>query len=160
MMSTPSRYVPPTSLLNNRVAVAFIDNVGLLMTTVEAWSNEELITVMEQCAEIGGRIENPSVLTHYFGEPYGGKASHRKILMDWQTANNIPPTIRVATLTDSVIMRGALTAYSWIAKTQVKPFKTAELDDACQWITTGENVSAEKIKEAALGCYRILGVNR
>ena len=150
------RIIPPQTLLNDQVCIAFVDNVLILLTSVERWTESDNEFLMEKFIEVGGIIEKPSLLCHYFGEPYGGKASHRKQLADWQEARGINPTERIASLTDSVLMRGAMTAYSWIVKTEVKPFKPDDLITACNWLVEGQDTSAESIINTYESCRLLL----
>jgi hypothetical protein len=150
--------IPPTAILQNRVALAFVDNVTIMITRVEKWTAQDMYTVMEETGRLGGLIVDPCAFTQYFGATFGADATHRKLIVDWQTANNIPKVKRVVNLTDSVLMRAALTAYLWMAKTDGKAFKPDDLDLACAWITRDLVVKPEDVKAAIVGCYKLLGV--
>lgn len=150
--------IPPTGILNNRVALAFVDNVTIMITRVEKWTAEDMHAVMEETGRLGGLIEEPCAMTQYFGATFGADATHRKLIVDWQTANNIPKVKRVVNLTDSTLMRAALTAYLWMSKTDGKAFKPADIDLACEWITRDLAVKPADVKAAIIGCYKLLGV--
>lgn len=151
--------IAPTAILQNRVALAFVDNVTIMITRVEKWTADDMRAVMEETGRLGGLIENPCAFTQYFGEFFGADATHRKVITDWQMNNDIPKVKRVVNMTDSVLMRAALTAYSWMTKTDGKAFKPQDLDLACEWITRDLKVNAAEVKISVLGCYKLLGIS-
>lgn len=148
--------IPPTTILQNRVALAFVDNVTIMITRVEKWTAQDMQEVMEETGRLGGLIAEPCAFTQYFGETFGADATHRKLIVDWQTVNEIPKVKRVVNLTDSMLMRAALTAYLWMTKTDGKAFKPVDLDLACEWITRDLNVKAADVRAAIIGCYKLL----
>lgn len=151
------RYISPTSVLDGRAALAYVDDVAVMVTNVEKWSNEDILQIMEASAKLGNRITAPCAITHFFGETLGAAASQRRFIVDWMEKNDIQPTPRTITLTDSPLIRAAITAYSWLTKTETKAFKTSELDTACEWTCTGRIADPAKVKDAVLGCYKLVG---
>lgn len=151
------RYTPPTSVLNGRAALAYVDDVALMVTNVDKWTDSDVISILEASAKLGSKITAPGAITHFFGETMGAAASQRKLIVDWMEKNDIQPTPRTITLTDSTLMRAALTAYSWLTKTEVKAFKSSELEQACAWICKGLLADPAKVRDAMLGCYKIIG---
>lgn len=159
-METPAHptkhTIPPTLILDGRVAVAFLGDVSLLITNVAKWSKQDLLTVLEETNRIGGRRNNPHAYTHYFGEIFGGDATQRKLIVDWQSAHNVPQVQKVLNITDSAVMRAALTAYAWMTKTDAKAFKSNDLEAACHWLAQGSDANPADVLSTAMACYKLL----
>jgi hypothetical protein len=150
------RRIPPTVVLGGRAALAYVDDVAIMVTNVEKWTDADVISLMEDSARLGGRITAPAAITHFFGETLGGAASQRKMIVEWMKSNNIDPTPRTITMTDSALMRAALMAYSWLTKTEMKAF--AFKDEAAYiWLTRDLDTKPADVKAALEGCYKLLG---
>lgn len=150
------RKIPPTEILGGRGALAYVDDVAIMVTNVENWTDADVIKLLEESARLGNRISAPAAVTHFFGETLGGGASQRKLIVDWMKNNNVEPTPRTTTLTDSAIMRAALLAYSWVTKTEIKAFAPKDLAGACQWATRDLDTQADDVRVAVEGCYKLL----
>lgn len=150
------RKIPPTTILGGRGALAYVDDVAIMVTDVEKWTDADVIELLEESAKLGQRISAPGAITHFLGETLGGAASQRKMIVDWMEKNNIEPTPRTITLTDSALMRAALTAYSWITKTEMKAFASKDLLPACTWLTRDLDTQADDVRVAVEGCYKLL----
>lgn len=151
------RKVPPTAILSGRVALAYVDDVAIMVANVEKWADTDVIKLLEESARLGNRISAPAAITHFLGETLGGSASQRKMIVDWMEKNGIEPTPRTITLTDSALMRAALTAYSWLTKTEIKAFAPTDLENACHWLTQGLDTDPSQVKTAVTGCYKLIG---
>jgi hypothetical protein len=150
------RRIPPTTIMGGKVALAYVDDVAVMITNIEKWTDADVIKLLEESARLGGRITAPGAIVHCFGETLGGAASQRKMIVDWMEKNNIDPTPRTITLTDSALMRAALTAYSWITKTEMKAFASKDLVPACAWLTRDLDTQADDVLVAVEGCYKLL----
>lgn len=150
------RKIPPTAILGGRGALAYVDDVAIMVTNVEKWTDADVIKLLEESARLGNRISAPAAVTHFFGETLGGAASQRKMIVDWMKDNNIEPTPRTTTMTDSALMRAALLAYSWVTKTEIKAFAPKDLAGACQWATRDLDTQADDVRIAVEGCYKLL----
>ncbi|HSC76683.1 MAG TPA: hypothetical protein VLB90_10665 [Pseudomonadales bacterium] len=150
------RKILPTAILGGRVALAHVDDVAIMITNVDKWTDADVIKLLEESAHLGGRITAPGAITHFLGETLGGAASQRKMIVEWMEKNNIDPTPRTITLTDSALMRAALTAYSWITKTEMKAFASKDLVAACTWLTRDMDTRADDVRAAVEGCYKLL----
>lgn len=153
------RTVPPTAALNGRAALAYVDDVAIMITAVEKWTDKDIVQLMEESAHLGKCITAPAAITHFLGETLGASASQRKLVVDWMANNNIDPTPRTITMTDSTLMRAALTAYSWLTKTEMKAFAAKDLPTACQWLVRDLDTNADDVVQAVQGCYALLGKN-
>lgn len=151
------RRIPPTAVLGKRAALAYVDDVAIMITAVEKWTDADVLQLMEESARIGNRTTSPAAITHFFGETLGGSASQRKLIVDWMQSNNIEPTPRTITLTDSALMRAALLAYSWLTKTEMKAFAAKDLEAGCQWLVKDLDAPVADVIHAVEGCYKLLG---
>lgn len=151
------RKVPPTAVLGGRGALAYVDDVAIMITSVEKWTDADVIKLLEESARLGGRITAPAAITHFLGETLGGAASQRKMIVEWMASNNIEPTPRTVTMTDSALMRAALMAYSWTTKTEMKAFASKDIAAAYVWVTRDLATKPEDVKTAVEGCYKLLG---
>lgn len=151
------RKIPPTKVLAGRGVLAYVDDVAIMVTDVDKWTDADVIQLLEESAKLGNKITAPAAVTHFFGETLGGAASQRKMIVEWMSANNVEPTPRTTTMTDSALMRAALLAYSWLTKTEIKAFASKDLTEACNWATRDLETRAEDVKVAVEGCYRLLG---
>ena len=151
------RRVPATAVLGGRGALAYVDDVAIMVTNVEKWKDADVIQLLEESAHLGGRITAPAAVTHFFGETLGGAASQRKMIVDWMKDNDIEPTPRTLTITDSALMRAALMAYSWLTKTEMKAFSSTDMKAAYIWVTRDLDTNPEDVKVAVESCYKLLG---
>jgi len=153
------RRTPPTKVLNGKGALAYIDDVAIMITTIDKWTEKDIVQLMEDSARLGKGITAPAAITHFLGETLGAAASQRKLVVDWMAQNNIEPTPRTITMTDSALIRAALTAYSWLTKTEMKAFASKDLQVGCQWLVRDLDTQADDVVQAVKGCYKLLGVS-
>ena len=83
------RKIPPTKIMQGRVALAYVDDVAIMITDVAKWSDADVIQLLEESARLGKRVTAPGAITHFLGETLGGAASQRKMIVDWMEKNNI-----------------------------------------------------------------------
>ena len=157
MATEKQKDVQPTSILGGKAVIAFVGDVSILITNAPVWTSADISGVLEETIHLGGLRNNVRAFTHHFGEIFGADATQRKQLVEWQTANNVPPVYRVITISDSAVMRAAMTAYYWMTKTNAKAFKSTEMDAACRWLTEGCDTSPEKVHAAVLASYKVIG---
>lgn len=150
------RYIPPTLVLDGRAALAYVDDVTVMVTAVQKWKDDDVIALLEASAALGNRTTAPGAITYFIGETLGAAASQRKLIVDWMAQNQIEPSSRTITITDSALMRAALTAYSWLTKTEAKAFKTTELDTACAWLCRDLHADPNKVATALQGCRKAI----
>ncbi len=65
-------------------------------------------------------------------------AEHRRAVAADQAAHATKPPLAIAMLTDSILIRGALTAYGWLVKQQfpTRAWAPREVSAALQWLGT------------------------
>ena len=98
------RKIPPTKVLAGRGVLAYVDDVAIMVTDVDKWTDADVIQLLEESAKLGNKITAPAAVTHFFGETLGGAASQRKMIVEWMSTNNVEPTPRTTTMTDSALM--------------------------------------------------------
>ena len=152
------RRIPPTKVLNGKGALSYVDDVAIMITTIEKWTEKDINQLLEESARLGQRVTAPAAITHFLGETLGAAASQRKQVVDWMASNDIVPSPRTITLTDSALIRAALTAYSWLTKTEMKAFAAKDLQTGCEWLVRDLDTKADDVVQAVRGCYKILGV--
>lgn len=151
------RKIPPTAIMQGTVALAYVDDVAIMVTNIAKWTDADVIKLLEESARLGKKISAPAAVTHFLGETLGGAASQRKMIVDWMKQNDVEPTPRTTTITDSALMRAALLAYSWMTKTEIKAFAPKDLSEACIWATRDLETRPDDVKAAVEGCYKLLG---
>ena len=151
------RRVPPTTVMQGKVALAYIDDVAIMVTSIAKWTDADVIKLLEESARLGKKISAPAAVTHFLGETLGSAASQRKMIVDWMKQNDVEPTPRTITITESALMRAALLAYSWMTKTEIKAFAPKDLSEACIWATRDLETRANDVRAAVEGCYKLLG---
>lgn len=153
-MPTIQKRVPPTAMLNRRASFAFLNGIAIVITNVDKWSDEEVLTLLNEQKQMAGSISAIANITHFFGEVFG--ARHRKMAVDWIESSGLKASARTAMVTDSALMRAALTAYSWLSKTEVKAFEPKDKAAMCQWICEGTGVAPADVQAALEACYRLI----
>lgn len=85
-------------------------------------------------------------------------ASQRQIILAAMHEHALPPLERTAVLTDSALMRGALTAYSWFSRSDSSPFAVADRQKALVWLAERAPFDVDEGMTALDGCFRALGI--
>jgi hypothetical protein len=147
--------VPPTPMLDGRASFAYLNGIAIVLSDIPKWTDKLVLEFIEHQATLAGCESGTSNITHFFGDIFG--ASHRKLIVDWIAQKGLQASPRTAMITESTLMRAALTAYSWLTKTEVKAFESKDVDALCKWSAHGSGVNPEEVKSALLACYKILG---
>lgn len=147
--------VNPVTMLGGRASFAHLGGVAIVITDVEKWSDTEVMELVTKQAELVGYVSARANITHFFGDIFG--ATHRKMIVEWIESSGFNPSSRTALVTDSKIMRAALTAYAWLTKTESRAFEFKDRKAMCEWITQGLEVNADEVLAALESCYKLLG---
>ena len=137
-------YIAPTSIMDGRGCVALVNDVSIHVTKIEHWTNEDVIQFLEDTSRICGHISPPANVGVFLGEVLD--ASHRRLAAEWVERNHLEQAKRLTVITDSVLIRTALTGYSWITGGQIKAFSMRDSDAMCQWICAGQIAEPDKVK--------------
>lgn len=150
-----NRRVAPVAMLNKRASFAYINGIAIVISNVDKWTDNLVMELLEDQAQLAGSESAIANITHFFGDIFG--ASHRKMIVEWIEKKGLTPSPRTAMVTDSTLMRAALTAYSWLTKTEAKAFEPKDSEVMCQWIVQGTGVNRAEVKTALETCYKLIG---
>lgn len=148
------RKVNPMLMLGGRASFAHQDGVAIVVTDVKNWSDAEVLELINEQAKLVGHVSAKANITHFYGDIFG--ATHRKLIVDWIEKSGLIASSRTALVTDSKIMRAALTAYAWLTKTESKAFELKDRRAMCEWIVRDMGVDAAEIKASVESCYKLL----
>ena len=74
--------------------------------------------------------------------------------------HGIPPLARVAVLTDSALIRGAMTAFGWIMpRTAMRAFEVLDVGGCLKWLQQGGAFDQNKAAAAWAEARRMLGLD-
>lgn len=96
-----------------------------------------------------------AMFTEGFPSAYqrGRLASHLK-------KHGVPPLVRVAVLTDSALIRGAMTAFGWIMpRTSMRAFEVEDVSGCLQWLHDGGVFDHAKAMAAWAEGRRLVGLD-
>jgi hypothetical protein len=95
-----------------------------------------------------------AMFTDAFPSAYqrGRLASHLK-------THRVPPLVRVAVLTDSALIRGAMTAFGWIMpRTTLRAFEVLDVGTCLKWLQDGGSFDESKAAAAWAEGRRVVGL--
>jgi hypothetical protein len=147
--------VPPTAVINGRASFAQVYDVTMIVSNVPKWSDAEVLQYLEEMAVVGGGISVPASIAIFLGAVFD--AGQRKIATEWTAARGYTPAKRLTMISDSALIRGAMTAYSWLNKTDAKAFPMKDADAMCQWICQDRIAQPDAVKIALTGCFQAIG---
>jgi len=150
-----THYIAPTLLFKGRCATAHINDVSMVLTNHTNWTEAEVRQLLEESAVVGQQVSPPANIAIFLGDVFDAKL--RKFATEWTAAEGYPPARRITMISDSMIIRGAMTAYSWMTKTEGKAFPMKDSTAMCEWITQGMIAKPVPVKEALAACFKLLG---
>jgi len=148
-------HIPPTSLFKGRAATAHINDVSIVLTNVNNWKDEQVKELLEELAQTGGGVTPPANIVIFLGDVFDTK--QRRFATEWTQARGYPPAKRITMISDSMLIRGAMTAYSWVTKSEAKAFAMKDSTAMCQWITQGLMADPAKVQEYLAACFKLVG---
>ena len=147
--------VKPTLLLKGKACFAQVHDVTLIVSDIPKWSNELVLEYLNGMIKIGGGVSVAASAAIFLGDSFD--AGQRKLSADWIAENGFEPAKRITMISDSLLIRGSLTAYSWLTKTEAKAFAMKDHAAMCDWIARGRIAKAEDIHAALLASFQLLG---
>ena len=147
-------HVPPTLVLRGLAAFAYVDDVSVSVTNHPKWTDEDVISYLDEITALGRRVSATAAIADFRAAMFGPR--ERRVLMDWMARENISSQQRTCLLADSILLRGAVTAYAWMSGTEGGAFDPKEGYKACDWTTKTTRASAADVYHALMGCYRLL----
>ena len=148
-------HIPPTSLFNGKAATAHINDVSIVLSKVHNWSDEQVKALLEELAQNGQGVTPPANIVIFLGDVFN--AGQRRMATEWSNEKGFPPADRITMISDSILIRGAMTAYSWMTKSTAKAFAMKDSTAMCQWITQGMIAQPEPVKESLAACFKLVG---
>lgn len=149
------RKISPMVMLGGRASFAHQDGIAIVITDVAKWSDAEVMELIDGQGKLVGYVSAKANITHFYGDIFG--ATHRKLIVDWIEKNGLTPSSRTALVTDSKIMRAALTAYAWLTKTESKAFEPKDKQAMCEWVVQGTAADPAEVQTALEACYKLIG---
>ncbi len=150
-----TKVVKPTLLLNGKACFARINDVTIMVNDVQKWNNELVLEYLNEMAKVGDGVSVPASVAVYLGD--GFDTGQRKLAAKWAEEKGFEPTKRITMISDSLLIRGSLTAYSWLTKTEAKAFAMKDHVVMCDWITQGRIAKAADIHAALVSSFKMLG---
>jgi len=148
-------YLAPIALFKGRAATAHINDVSIVISNVTNWKDEQVKQLLVELAETGGGATPPANVVVFLGDVFDTK--QRRFATEWTAQQGFPPAKRITMISDSLIIRGAMTAYSWVTKSEARAFAMNDSTAMCQWITQGLIAKPEKVKESLAACFKLVG---
>jgi len=150
-----TKVVKPTLVLNGKISFARIADVTIIVADIPKWDDKLTLEYLEAVYKVGGGVSTPANVTVFLDDVLG--AGQRKLAQEWTVAKGFKAAERNTMITDSLLIRGALTAYSWLTKTEAKAFAMKDHVVMCDWITQGRIAKAEDIHAALVSSFKMLG---
>jgi len=150
-----THFVPPTSTFGGKGAFAQVHDVSMIVSDVKKWSDAQVQQFLEETERVGGNVSPPANIAIFLGDVFD--ANQRKLAANWTTERGYTPARRITMISDSMLIRGAMTAYGWLTKIECKAFAMKDSTAMCQWITQGLVAQPETVKESLAGCFKLVG---
>lgn len=134
--------MPLRGLLGGRAAFGVTRGVAILVADLGEWTEEVAETIFRETMSVsGGELHN---LLRVHPVP---NAKMRRVLADLQAEHS--PVIaggrRMAIVTDSSLMRGAMTAFRWFTGDDVQGFSSTDVENASAWVADGVDGDAAAV---------------
>lgn len=150
-----SKVVKPSPLLKGKACFAQVHDVTMIVSDIPKWTDELVLQYLNEMAAVGGGISVPASIAIFLGD--GFDAGQRKLSTDWIASKGFEPAKRITMISDSLLIRGSLTAYSWLTKTEAKAFPTKDHQAMCDWITRDCIATSAAVHESLEAAYKLLG---
>lgn len=147
--------VKPTLLLKGKACFAQVHDVTMIISDIPKWSNASVLEYLNEMTKVGGGVSVPASIAVFLGDVFD--AGQRKLSTEWMESKEFEPAQRITMISDSLLIRGALTAYSWLTKTEAKAFSMKDHVAMCEWITRDRIATAHDVHEALATSFKLLG---
>lgn len=147
--------IKPTLLLKGKACFAQVHDVTLIISDIPKWNDASVLQYLSEVAKVGGGVSVPANVAIFLGDVFD--AGQRKLATDWTTKQGFEPSKRITMISDSLLIRGALTAYSWLTKTEAKAFAMKDHKAMCDWIVRERIATAADVHEALSISFHLLG---
>ena len=117
---------------------------------------DEYVTTGYQLTKTHGAVPKVSMAMFTQGFP---SAYQRGRLATHLETKGVPPLVRVAVLTESALIRGAMTAFGWIMpKTTLRAFEGTDVEGCLNWLLGGAPFDIVKAKAAWAEGRKLVGL--
>lgn len=148
-------HVSPTVFLQGHACLAQINDVTIIVSNVSKWTDQSVLEYLNSVSRICNGVSVPASAAIFLGEVFD--AGQRKVAAEWVEQKGFENAKRITMISDSLLIRGALTAYSWLTKIEAKAFPMKDHRAMCDWITRGQIANAEEAHVALEACFKLLG---
>ena len=127
------RDVPLTLLVDGTVAFGVHAGVAVVVTNLGEWGVEQSERLFAESTALSQ--QNPHNLIQVFGPPPNARARTRMAELQKDVDRRFPVHAprRIAVLTSSAVIRGAMTALRWLTGEQLVGFAPADVNAAATW---------------------------
>lgn len=123
----------PRAIFDGQVVIAHDYGVVFVIFHVEDWTVDFANRFYAESTSLTGT--NPNTLVRLDGAVPGAGTRKRMAELQAELNSRIPhDDRRVAVMTDSVLVRGAMTAMRWITGDQLNGFATTDVQAAAEWV--------------------------
>ncbi|MEZ5538622.1 MAG: hypothetical protein R3E63_01420 [Pseudomonadales bacterium] len=148
-------HIKPMLLLKGKASFAQIHDVTMIISDIPKWNDALVLQYLNEVSKAGNGVSVPANVAIFLGDVFD--AGQRKLATDWTTDQGFEPSKRTTMISDSLLIRGALTAYSWLTKTEAKAFAMKDHVSMCDWITKGQIATSADVHEALSISFHLLG---
>lgn len=135
------------------------ERLGLLsinVASMPALADADILEFIDRAAGAAGDNPTRLSLTYYITNP--PNAHQRQLMTDAMQRHGLPVPTRMCVLTQSALMRGALTAFRWMTRTDAQAFAPSEYKKALEWLGPKDAFDLSLAIAAFETCCRDLGV--
>lgn len=136
-----------------------IDSIGISVCIARKITDEEWQQYLLGGLRIAQALGAPPRVSLACFEGDIPDARQRRMLVEHLAEHRLPAMERAAMITDSALVRGALTAFGWLVpKTTLRAFRPVDLGAALDWLSQGAQFDRDLAAEAWREGRRLLGV--
>jgi hypothetical protein len=121
------------TFVGSRIVHARLGKLSLNVFNLAQLTNEAWVTYLEGTLRVADGDFASVTLVHFVEA--SSTSAHRKLAADFLRSRGIPDLERIALMTDSDMLRGALTAYGWLQPKLVhRAFAPPDYPRALAWL--------------------------
>ena len=125
----------PRTIVDGQVVIAYVHGVVITVFHIETWTIEFAERLYSESTALTDA--NPHTIVRLEGGEPGAAVRKRLAELQAELDGRIQmDEHRVAILTDSVVVRGAITAMRWLTGDQLNGFATDDISSAAAWVVS------------------------
>lgn len=115
-----------------------LDQLTINISTAKTIDDKDWLAFLEDTLALSRKLGVPATVSLLCCVHTYPNARQRKLASDFLERHRLDRIGRVAVVTDNALVRGAVTAFSWLRpKLQLNEFRSAAAADAFQWLREG-----------------------